>query len=46
MSDIIRILNHNTDQTIESLQRSEYCKHSLLLDIASQSDHETSSRAG
>lgn len=46
MSDIIRILNHNTDQTIESLQKSEYCKHSLLLDIASQSDHETSSRAG
>lgn len=46
MSDIIRILNHDTDQTIESLQRSEYCKHSLLLDIASQSDHETSSRAG
>lgn len=46
MSDIIRILNHDTDQTIESLRRSEYCKHSLLLDIASQSDHETSSRAG
>ena len=46
MSDIIRILNHNTDQTIESLQKSEYCKHSLLLDIASQSDHETSSRSG
>ena len=46
MSDIIRILNHDTDQTIESLRRSEYCKHSLLLDIASQSDHETSSRVG
>ena len=46
MSDIIRILNHDTDQTIESLQKSEYCKHSLLLDIASQSNHETSSRVG
>lgn len=46
MSDIVRTLNHNTDQTIESLQKSEYCKHSMLLDIAKRMDYDTSSRSG
>jgi hypothetical protein len=45
MSDVIRNLNHNKNGIIENLRKSEYCKHSILLDVAEFIDHESSSRA-
>lgn len=45
MSDVIRNLNHNKGGIIENLRKSEYCKHSILLDAAEFIDHESSSRA-
>ena len=44
MSDMIRNINHNTDDVVDNLRKSEYCKHSILLDVAMSMDHDTSSR--
>ena len=44
ISDYIRNLNHNTDGVVENMRRSEYSKHSLLLDAAQKIDHSANNR--
>jgi hypothetical protein len=44
ISDFVRNLNHNTDDIIDNLRKSQYTRHSLLLNAAERVDYNSINR--